>query len=65
MDQRSNGACVALDPLTMLCTIYALRPQTCRDFDRGEALCRRVLAAGRNLTTVEQSLPDSPAANAS
>lgn len=43
MDQRSNGACIALDSATMLCTIYESRPQTCRDFQRGEALCRRVL----------------------
>ena len=60
MDQRGDGACVALDPLTMLCTIYSTRPQTCRDFNRGEALCRRVLAAGRNLSTMEWSQPDSP-----
>jgi len=44
MDQRGNGACVALDPVTRLCTIYAGRPQTCRDFNRGESLCRRILA---------------------
>ena len=43
MDQRGNGACVALDPATLLCTIYAIRPQTCRDFTRGEALCRQIL----------------------
>lgn len=43
MDQRSDGACVALDPVTLLCTIYADRPQTCRDFDRGSNLCLRVL----------------------
>jgi Fe-S-cluster containining protein len=43
MDQRGDGACVALDPATLLCTIYATRPQTCRDFNRGEALCRRIL----------------------
>jgi uncharacterized protein len=43
MDQRGNGACVALDPATLLCTIYADRPQTCRDFNRGETLCRQVL----------------------
>ena len=49
MDQRGNGACVALDPFTSLCSIYAARPQTCRDFNRGESLCRRVLASGRNL----------------
>ena len=43
MDQRGNGACVALDPATMLCTIYETRPQTCRDFTRGESICRRIL----------------------
>ena len=44
MDQRGNGACVALDPATRLCTIYERRPQTCRDFARGEPLCRRTVA---------------------
>ncbi|MDI1318951.1 MAG: YkgJ family cysteine cluster protein [bacterium] len=44
MDQHANGACVALDPVTRLCTIYETRPQTCRDFTRGEALCRRTVA---------------------
>jgi Fe-S-cluster containining protein len=43
MDQHSNGACVALDATTLLCTIYAQRPQTCRDFHRGESLCRHIL----------------------
>ena len=43
MDQRGNGACVALNATTMLCGIYADRPQTCRDFNRGEALCRQIL----------------------
>jgi Fe-S-cluster containining protein len=43
MDQRGNGACVALDPVTMLCTIYEQRPQTCRDFSRGSEICRRIL----------------------
>ena len=43
MDQRGNGACVALDDATMRCTIYATRPQTCRDFTRGESICRRIL----------------------
>jgi len=64
MDQHGNGACIALDLATSLCTIYANRPQTCRDFNRGEALCRRVLAAGRNLTTVVLSPLDSPVATA-
>lgn len=43
MDQRGDGACVGLDPVTLLCTLYESRPQTCRDFNRGEALCLRIL----------------------
>ena len=43
LEQRSDGACVALDPVSLLCTIYEDRPQTCRDFNRGESLCRRIL----------------------
>jgi Fe-S-cluster containining protein len=44
MDQRGNGACVALDPLTRLCTIYERRPKTCRDFKRAESLCLKAVA---------------------
>jgi Fe-S-cluster containining protein len=47
MDQRGDGACVALDPITRLCTIYEVRPQTCRDFKRAEELCRRVVFGRR------------------
>ena len=47
MDQRGNGACVALDPLTRLCTIYEIRPRTCREFNRGEALCVSALARAK------------------
>jgi len=47
MDQQADGSCVALDRATRLCTIYDSRPQTCRDFQRGASLCRRVLASGR------------------
>ncbi len=43
MDQRGDGACVALDPLTRLCTIYENRPQVCRDFARGSGLCRAMV----------------------
>jgi uncharacterized protein len=43
LDQRSDGACIALDLLTRLCTIYDTRPQTCRDFARGRDLCRKIL----------------------
>lgn len=44
MDQHGDGACVALDPATRLCTIYENRPQTCRDFNRGEAICRKLVS---------------------
>ena len=44
LDQRGNGACVALDAATQLCTIYEMRPQTCRDFARGSDPCRAILA---------------------
>ena len=43
MDQHGNGACVALDPATRLCTIYEQRPAVCRAFERGSDLCRAVL----------------------
>lgn len=43
MDQRGDGACVALDPVSRLCTIYENRPQVCREFTRGESLCRRAV----------------------
>jgi Fe-S-cluster containining protein len=44
MEQRGDGACVALDPVTRLCTIYERRPKACRDFQRAEALCRKAVA---------------------
>jgi uncharacterized protein len=43
MDQHGDGACVALDPATRICTIYENRPQTCRDFTRGESICRKLV----------------------
>lgn len=47
LDQHGDGACVALDRATRLCTIYERRPQVCRDFSRGEALCRSTVSRGR------------------
>jgi uncharacterized protein len=44
MDQRGNGACVALHPVTNLCTIYERRPKVCRDFEWGGDLCRKTIA---------------------
>lgn len=47
MDQDGDGACVALDRATRLCTIYERRPQVCRDFTRASALCERVVFGPR------------------
>lgn len=44
MEQHGDGACVALDPITRLCTIYDQRPQVCRSLRRGDSLCRKALA---------------------
>lgn len=43
LEQRGNGACIALDPLTLLCTIYDRRPEICRRFERGGTLCHAIL----------------------
>ena len=51
MDQDGDGTCVALDRLTSLCTIYESRPRVCRTFERGSALCRRVLTRYGKLGT--------------
>lgn len=34
LTQRSNGDCLYLDAATRRCTIYALRPDTCRNHPR-------------------------------
>lgn len=47
LEQHGDGACMALDLATRLCTIYERRPQTCRQFERGSGLCRTVLATPR------------------
>jgi len=53
MDQQGDGACVALDPETQLCTIYERRPQVCRDFARGTSLCRRAVFGRRGSLAAE------------
>lgn len=52
MEQRGDGACVALDAATQLCTIYDRRPQVCRDFKRAESLCRRAVMGRRGSLAV-------------
>ena len=49
LEQHGDGACMALDLATRLCTIYERRPQTCRQFDRGSNLCQSVLSTRRAL----------------
>ncbi len=65
MAQRDDGWCTALDRDTMRCTIYAQRPQVCRDFAMGGAGClieraevaRRRRAGGRLMTGSDAARP--------
>ena len=57
LDQHGDGACVALERATRRCTIYERRPQVCRDFHRGETLCRQTLNHGRWAFRVTPALP--------
>lgn len=40
MRREADGWCTALDRHTMRCTIYAKRPQVCRDYEMGGSECR-------------------------
>ena len=40
MAKGDDGWCAALDRTSGRCTIYAQRPQVCRDFDMGGGSCR-------------------------
>lgn len=40
MRRLEDGWCAALDRKTFRCSIYANRPQNCRDFTLGSAECR-------------------------
>lgn len=40
MAKGDDGWCAALDRNTMRCTIYAQRPQVCREFAMGGGSCR-------------------------
>lgn len=39
MRRLDDGWCAALDRATMLCTIYAVRPGICREFQAGDFDC--------------------------
>lgn len=56
MEQTADGACIALDAVTRLCTIYERRPQVCRDFQRGGSLCRRAVF-GKRGSLAEAGVP--------
>lgn len=58
LDQHGDGACVALDPVTRLCTIYERRPQVCRDFQRGSNLCRRILGGRAAMHAAANAAPE-------
>lgn len=56
MRHKESGACVALDEQTNACTIYANRPQVCRDFERMSRDCwKKIRAEGR---IAEYSAPE-------
>lgn len=39
MRRLDDGWCVALDRDTLLCTIYARRPDVCREYEMGGLAC--------------------------
>lgn len=48
MRRGDDGWCVALERDTLRCTIYAQRPQVCRDFSTGSGACREERAEWRD-----------------
>lgn len=48
MARLDDGWCSALDRNTMLCTIYAVRPLICREFEMGSYECIAERAASIN-----------------
>lgn len=54
MAKADDGWCVALDRDTFRCTIYARRPQVCRDFAEGGSDCRAERAQWRQLANLQR-----------
>ncbi len=52
--KSDDGWCVALDRDTFRCTIYARRPQVCRDFVEGGSECRAERAEWRRLAALQR-----------
>ena len=50
MARLDDGWCAALDRNTLRCTIYAQRPQICRDFEMGSYECVTERAANKSTT---------------
>jgi Fe-S-cluster containining protein len=44
MKRAADGWCVALDRNEMRCSIYSVRPDTCRRFHMGGGYCRAIRA---------------------
>jgi Fe-S-cluster containining protein len=47
MKQTEDKRCRALDPDTSLCTVYEVRPDVCREFERGGDMCIGALEGRR------------------
>lgn len=56
MARLHDGWCVALDRDSFRCTIHAIRPQVCRDFDEGGRDCRLERAAHPELARARDPL---------
>ncbi len=53
--KADDGWCAALDRETFRCTIYARRPQVCRDFREGGSECRSERAEWRQLARLNNA----------
>ena len=53
--KADDGWCVALDRDSFRCTIYARRPQVCRDFTEGGSDCRAERDEWRRLADMHRS----------
>lgn len=57
MARDEDGWCVAVDQTRMCCSIYELRPKTCRKFVMGSAYCRSERAAYGHSDAAEATIP--------
>lgn len=57
MARDEDGWCVAVDQARMCCSIYELRPKTCRKFVMGSAYCRSERSAYGHADPGEAAIP--------